>query len=231
MKVGQLVAGFRVFIEAKKDDVTDTWESTVCEIVAEEDLLAIAKLKERFLDFDFCFVNPIYENNMVLDFGSKDVVKNLVILRGTDPYAWHGVTVFNVTLPKYGRVHAVAALTQELPHNRRGSYRIRILKPGEMHVSGIENVRKVMVNDISATGIGLVVDDTDGVSDNLRVKVCFQDDMRFELDAVVRRIKPLSEKRSIVGCEFVKPSDTVAQFVNLKQIKLKKSQQQHFRKT
>lgn len=52
MKVGQLVAGFRVFIEAKKDDVTDTWESTVCEIVAEEDLLAIAKLKERFLDFE-----------------------------------------------------------------------------------------------------------------------------------------------------------------------------------
>lgn len=230
MKVGNIAAGMRVFIEANKDNATEEWETRVCELSDEADFSAVQRLKDRFTELDFCFLEPIFEDGMIVDFGSKDVVKHLMILRGVDPYAWRNVKVFNVSLPVHGRVHAVAASTEEVPHNRRGSYRVKILKSGELSVGNSYDRRTVTVNDISATGIGLVVSNMEDIHEGTMVRVNFFDENRFDVRAVVRRIKPISTNNTIVGCEFERHSDSIAQFVNMKQVKLRKSMTTRYRK-
>lgn len=226
MKIGELQTGTRVFLEATKEGTTQEWQTTVCGITAEEDLIAIHKLASRFPTYEFNFLDPIIENGMLVDFGSKEVKKNLVHTKGQDPYAWKNVAVFNVSLPKYGRTHAVAATGEDLPHNRRGSFRVHIAKPGQIYLPGDIYGRKVIVNDLSATGIGLIVDNVEGIQKDDKLNVKFVDENRFSLNAYVRRIHEMGPQRIVVGCEFDKFSDSVAQFVNMKQVQFRRAMQE-----
>lgn len=222
MRVSEIEAGTRVFVEAIRGEHMENWETHVYQIQYKQDLIVLQKLKEKYQGFDFCFLEPIYVEGKLVDFSSKEFVKNLVIIKEASPYAWQKVAVFNMSLPKAGRVHVVASARQELPHNRRGSFRIRILQPGELAIIDTEIVRSVVVNDISATGVGLMVKNMANIQVGSRINISFFDEGRFYLNATVRRIKQLAVDRYIVGCEFDRQSESVAQYVNLKQLKMRR---------
>lgn len=226
MKLGILLGGEKVVMEVSKQESSKSFETRVCSIADKNDLMAMQKLTDRFPDYEFAFLEPIMENGVYVDFSSKEVTKNLIQTRDMTPYAWKNVAVFNIKLPAYGRVLAVASAGSDVPYNRRGSYRVRIAKPGEVYLNGDANGRSVIVNDISATGIGLIVSDTEGFTKNTPLSVKFFDENNFKVKASVRRVHELSPERCVIGCEFDKFSDSVAQFVNMKQVKQRRAMQE-----
>lgn len=217
MKISQLEPNTPITIESTKENLFLSFDSSICELSSQEDITVVEHMQANFSKIDFCFVNGIHEEEFLLDYTSDAVQNDLVVVIDDKPWAWKNVRIMNMTLPVYGRIHVVMTTSGELPHNRRGNFRMEIDKPCEYNILGDTTKYQGVVQDISASGIGILVTDIKGISENTMLQINFTDVNKFYLTATVKRIKELPPSKYLVGLEFDRPSDSISAYICKKQ--------------
>ncbi|MBO4903241.1 MAG: PilZ domain-containing protein [Lachnospiraceae bacterium] len=149
------------------------------------------------------------------------------------PYAWTEVKII-VAAFKKDNYYLIMSNQNAKESNRRAGYRQWVGHDGNLKLGLEPGSRDVVVKDISTGGIGLVVDGEVAPRIGETVHITYTDKVRtsnglpkefnFSLKAIVARKDDSDPRRTVIGCQFDKPNETVGQYINLKQIEHKQSQ-------
>ena len=184
------------------------------ETVNEENF--INAFKEKYPKLVFCILNPIREDDKLINFEGDTVTD---FIAGTDqlPIIWTNVKILNIYLPEKGAVHFVISKEVGKPTNRRNGFRISMNVTASMRYNDtlFENIT---IRDISVSGIGIECKNADFEIGN-DIQVCFEDEgKKFVLNASIVR-KQEGERITVLGCKFHNTSNILAQYINTKQQK------------
>ncbi|MBP5383656.1 MAG: PilZ domain-containing protein [Lachnospiraceae bacterium] len=146
------------------------------------------------------------------------------------PYSWSEVKIITASFKKE-TYYLIMSNQNAKESNRRAGYRQWVGHDGNLKLGLEPGSREVVIKDISTGGIGLVVDGEVAPRIGETVHITYTDKVRtsnglpkefnFSLKAVVARKDDTMPNRTVIGCQFDKPNETVGHYINLKQIEHK----------
>lgn len=178
-----------------------------------------------FVSNDVLYVNPFTYNDSIVSFDAPGLSISMMALKEDSvPYFWQNIDI-KKTVHEDEVYHCITSSIEGVRLNRRSAYRVFFGDEGDCFIPAVDPLR-VIIRDISANGIGLMVneDDKDKFSFGLKVRVTFSDQsMRFSADIFARVVRVVKlEKGYVVGCEFAAVYPEIGKYVTAKQLKLKK---------
>ncbi|MBR5337025.1 MAG: PilZ domain-containing protein [Lachnospiraceae bacterium] len=203
-------------------------DSIINVLVSKEDSSISLTTTMAFYDEDILFVNPfLYEDNIV-SFDVPDLNVEMMVVRENEvPYYWKRVHVGIMKIDG-NTYHAISSRHAGVRLNRRNSFRVFVGEEGsaQFQLRGGDKL-PILVKDISATGIGFLVqgDDDEYFQPGDQVHINYIDkEERFGIDVVGRVVRSTStEKGRLYGCSFSKVYPQINKYVTDKQIHKKKS--------
>lgn len=160
------------------------------------------------------FLTPIRMNGKIVGFPEHCDV-SLLYCEDDHVYSWPNITVKAV---RYGKkvYHCTSLIGDALTVNRRGSYRVYV--GTEMPITtftseGPKNIR-VLIKDISETGLGFFSTEEFAVGRTIRLNILLKNNKELRLGAQIVRIQE-DENRSdfLYGCKFLEKSPLLAGYL------------------
>lgn len=173
-------------------------------------------------------IRLLEEEGKVVTFPAGIIYKVFISHEGV-PYMWNEVAIKQIVHPKTGdKMHLVISNQDARQYNRREYYRLYLGYEGVAQIGSVHKAKHVLVKDISATGIGFILDKKDaenvGIGDEVHIK--FEDSFtntKFDMiTRIVRVVDDEDENRSIYGCKQDKYSETLNKYVITKQREMTK---------
>lgn len=190
-----------------------TNDSVEIEILYKGKRKSFPSVAKVFLE-DAVLISPITVGSKSVGFSEDMKARFSVVIKGT-PFIWDDP---KIRLVKYGKgmYHMVTLKGAGNYVNRRQAYRQYIGE--EMPITllrqdGHRDALKVLVKDLSETGVGLVSDVKMETDDSIRLRIS---DAGFlmSINAVVVRIQEDKERRDrIYGCQFTEKVPKLAQYI------------------
>ncbi|MCR5721424.1 MAG: PilZ domain-containing protein [Lachnospiraceae bacterium] len=179
-----------------------------------------------FYDEDLLFVNPfMYEDNIV-SFDVPDLNVEMMVVRENEvPYYWKRVHVGLMKIDG-NTYHAISSRHTGVRLNRRNSFRVFVGEEGSAFQARGGEKLPIIVKDISATGIGFLVQgiDEDYFDMGEQVHINYIDkEERFGIDVVGRVVRTSrTDKGTLYGCSFSKVYPQINKYVTDKQLHKRK---------
>lgn len=142
-------------------------------------------------------------------------------------YEWKNVIPYMANLKSGERYLLLICAEKGKPVNRREHFRIWLGMEGTLKVGVSKNTMPVIIKDLSASGMGLVVQkDKELIKNGSLVHVYFYDE-DFELDykigGIVVRREEIDENRMLIGCRFTTEHASISTYIQRKErLNLKK---------
>ena len=201
-------------------------DSIINVLVSKEDSSISLTTTMAFYDEDLLFVEPfMYEDNIV-SFDVPDLSVEMMVVRENEvPYYWKRVHVGVVKID--GKTyHAISSRHTGVRLNRRNSFRVFVGEEGSAFQTRTGERFPVIIKDISATGIGFLLQgvDEDYFSPGDQVHINYIDkEERFGIDVVGRVVRSFETDKGILyGCSFSKVYPQINKYVTNKQIHKRK---------
>ena len=157
---------------------------------------------------------------------TDDTSVHVFCIADKKPYAWSEVKIILASFKKE-TYYLIMSNQNAKETNRRAGYRQWVGHDGSLKLGLEPGSRDVVIKDISTGGIGLVVDGDVAPKIGETVHITYTDkvqtsngipkEFNFSLKAVVARKDDTIPNRTIIGCMFVKPNETVGKYINMKQ--------------
>lgn len=168
---------------------------------------------KEFID-DAVLISPIVIGGKAVGFPEDLKTRFSVVVNGT-PYVWNDP---KIRLVKYaGNMYHMVSLPGEGNYvNRRQAYRQYVGE--EMPITlfrqgGERDALKVLVKDLSETGVGIVSDVIMDVEDSIRLRIS-DEGFLMSVNAVIVRIQEDKDKRDrIYGCQFTEKIPKLSQYI------------------
>ena len=161
---------------------------------------------------------------------TEDSTLHVFAIIDKKPYAWSEVKIIAASFKKETS-YLIMSNQNAKESNRRAGYRQWVGHDGSLKLGLEPGSRDVVIKDISTGGVGLVVDgdvaprigETVHITytDKVKTSTGMPKEFNFSLKATVARKDDSVPNRTIIGCQFDKPNETVGQYINLKQIEHK----------
>ncbi|MBR6452102.1 MAG: PilZ domain-containing protein [Lachnospiraceae bacterium] len=142
------------------------------------------------------------------------------------PYTWTDLRIIIASFKKK-TYYLIMSNQNAKESNRRAGYRQWVGHDGSLKLGLEAGSREVVIKDISTGGIGLVVDGEVAPKIGETVHITYTDrvttssglpkEFNFSLKATVARKDDSNPDRTVIGCRFDKPNETVGKYINLKQ--------------
>lgn len=225
MYINEMQIGSDVTIEAVDGNNRINLKSEVVEI--DPQLHAILAKRARILP-----IRLLEQDGMVVSF-PKGIKYNVVISSDGNPFIWRELSIQMITHPKTGeRYHVILSEQEGHAFNRRENYRLFMGCDGTVQLNNSNKQYHVLVKDISAQGLGFLIDQDDklNLSIGQQVQVRFEDGVefnntKFDLATFIIRIVEIEEENKwLVGCKQEKFSDNLNRYVSAKQRERMKKQ-------
>lgn len=206
MLLSELQPGATIQVEAARGVRTKAFDTTVIEVEG-----TVIK------------VEPIYQDDKLVGFDAGGIVVTAYVPSAEDGkvFSYNCVSVKSLKGPDGKVYQEITCQTEEgKVANRRGACRIWVGTEGEVKIGDDNSRHKIVVKDISSTGIAIVCDDTLDVSMGVPITVTFKDEkskQEFRLTAAVVRHEDADHRRIVYGCKFGQENDTVLKYVYAKQ--------------
>lgn len=178
------------------------------------------KTKTVFCINDMLFVEPVRQDEAVLDFSGKDLTISLTYAQKDGiVLEWKKCAIKNVRYQKV--LYTILYSTAEGKKvNRRDTYRQFLAYEGILHFDKSRRERKVTVRDISVMGVGIIMEEEHELKDMGLLYLEFRDeelDLPLQLCAKPVRKESLNETQIMYGCRIVQSDINMGRYIALKQ--------------
>ena len=202
-------------------------DSIINVVVSKEDSSISLTTTMAFYDEDILFVNPFMYEDSLVSFDVPDLTVDMMVVRENEvPYYWKRVHIGLMKVDG-NTYHAISSRHTGVRLNRRNSFRVFVGEQGSACELRGGDTLPVIVKDISATGIGFLLQ---GVNEDIfspgdQVHINYIDkEERFGIDVVGRVVRSFeTEKGILYGCSFSKVYPQINKYVTDKQIHKRKS--------
>jgi len=175
-------------------------------------------------------IKVLEEDDKVVTFPAGIVYKIYISHEGT-PFLWTEVAIKLIHHPKTGeKMHLIVSNQDAKQYNRREYYRLFLGYDGVAQIGANHKAFKVLVKDISATGVGFILDKNDMITVSIgdEVHLKFEDSFtntKFDMiTRIVRIVDEEEDNRALMGCQQEKYSESLNKYVTVKQREKSKSQ-------
>lgn len=173
---------------------------------------------------DDLFVEPFEHNGSCITFNSPDLTMEVLAVRpGEVPYLWKGVKVTKSQVDGHP-CHCISSTVTGVRLNRRNSFRVFVGIEGSMMEMAGHRTAKILVKDISSTGIGFILDkpELEEFKPGTMLHITYEDpDMRFKVDVegrVVRKAE-IDNISTLYGLHFTRLYPQIDQYITKKQLR------------
>ena len=198
MKLGELNTNDKVFIKFKLENNEFQFESEVL------------NSNESFVKLE-C----IHVKNKPLNFENSNILVDILFCRKEgNPILWKKCKLTNSNIPK--RCYILPSELSGNAINRRQDYRLDLQKLVVGQVKENTPSIKVILNDISASGMSVIVPVSSEPKIDDFISVFLNDEKfnrNFRIHAKIIRIQEMDNKRVICGCIFRKQSKEVEKYI------------------
>lgn len=232
MYIGDLEEGATIDILVKSGDKKVTLNTT-CHIADNAtDQKLVLHFFRKYQYGSGIMANVIARNGKFIGFNTlADASINILSVNEKHPYVWSDVKIITANFKK-GTYYLIMSNQNAKELNRRSSFRQWIGHDGNLKMGLSAGSNAVVIRDISTTGVGIIVRSdlveprigemvhitySDKVNDGI-----FDKEFNFSLNAFVARKEIVDGNRTIIGCRFEKPNESIGKYINLKQTEHKK---------
>lgn len=175
------------------------------------------------VDEEYIYINVIKIQDKILGFTNSSVKVNLILpLENERPIIWENIEL--KTLYYKNKKQSVYQISNKIgkQYNRRGNFRIPIMIQADAQMGLHKTVEKVIVKDISSTGISILVDKNYNCKIQDELHVVFYDpalSKKINITCYVMREQQLKNGQYVYGCKFKEESDSIMKYIQEKQRK------------
>lgn len=225
MYISEMCGGQPVKLEVEINGAKMEFETTVVAVEDKKQMKALEGIAQKF---PYVLVEPITKNDKVIGFPPNGVnyVVSYVDKDTKKPYEWHNVLVKQVAFADGSKYHIFISDKNAKEVNRRERYRLWLGCDGILQMGLSQKSLRVIVKDISATGVSFIIENRENIDASLIpkrssiVSLSFSDaetNTKFKINASVVRIEEMEDGRTLYGCRLMQESGAIAKFVNTKQ--------------
>lgn len=228
MFISDLTAGMEVSVEASNKEAKINLKTTVANYTDTADVEKIEAIKADNKNVKFVVLDPIREQNFLVNFNAEGVSNSLVLIMEGKPQIWPGVSIKNIRLPVYGSVHIVVSKKEAVSYNRRQYFRVFVGAEGLIRRTELDEPKAVTVKDISEGGVAFIVRPSErqyARGEILYLNFTPPGGGQINLSLVIVRVEEMADGRITVGCRLKNRSELVAKYVNQKQHEQMKGKQ------
>ena len=220
MYVEELKAEDLVTIEAAKADNVVKIETTVVEVSSERAQERLDSIKEKIKTEHCTLVQVLKDNECIIDFSDKSVKCSAIGISDTKLYQWGRVALVKMKFLDLGTVHLMVSNDESKSFNRRSEYRLSLTCEADLHIKDVEGKFRCIVRDISAHGIGIMVNADMEIDRQSVISIAFTyEGTEFEVRARVIRKVHSNNNRVLVGCLIGGCNVDLPKFINAEQSK------------
>lgn len=220
MYVEELKAEDLVTIEATKGDNVIKIETSVVEVSSERDQERLNSIKEKIKTEHCTLVQVLKDNECIIDFSDKSVKCSAIGISDTKLYQWRRVALVKMKFLDLGTVHLMVSNDESKSFNRRSEYRLSLTCEADLHIKDVEGKFRCIVRDISAHGIGIMVNADMEIDRQSVISIVFTyEGTEFEVRARVIRKVHSNNNRVLVGCLIGGCNVDLPKFINAEQSK------------
>jgi len=225
MYIDEIGGGMTVKLEAVIGTTMLEFETKTVAVDDKKQLRALEGISKKT---PYILVEAVKKNDKVIGFPEKGAsyLVTYTDQKNKKPYQWPGVAVKQVAFPTGEKFHVFISSKNMKELNRRDSFRLWLGCQGFIQ-DGLNNKYfPALIKDISATGIGFIVEDKhlENISYPPKmmgtVLLTFTDETteaQFKVAATVVRIEEMSAGRKLYGAKFPQENARIAKYVNEKQ--------------
>lgn len=225
MFISEMCGGEPVRLVLTANGAKMEFKSTV---VAIDDKKKLKALESVVKNYPYALVEAITKEDKVIGFPSSGVEYTVAYVdkESKKAFEWHEVTVKQVSFADGTKNHIFISEKNVKELNRRERYRLWLGCDGILQIGLNSKSVRVIIKDISATGVSFIIEDKQAVDGNMIPKMStiialsFSDsetNTKFKLNASVVRIEEHEDGRMFFGCRLMQESAAIAKFVNTKQ--------------
>ena len=220
MYVEELKAEDLVTIEAAKGDNVVKIETSVVEASSERDQERLDSIKEKIKTTHCALVQVLKDNECIIDFSDKSVKCSAIGISATKLYQWERVALVKMKFLDLGTVHLMVSNDESKSFNRRSEYRLSLTCEADLRIKDVEGKFRCIVRDISAHGIGIMVNADMEIDRQSVISITFTyEGTEFEVRARVIRKVHSNNNRVLVGCLIGGCNVDLPKFINAEQSK------------
>lgn len=217
MRIEELTAGQSVTLLAHLNNEQLTFDTTIQEVYPKKRLVLAA---------------PVYQNNKVVAFRSKNLIVDLLVNRNdAQPILFQNVTITLLKKPDNSLCYRLQTIAEGKIYNRRQNFRCFIGKEIIMQCGLNHSTCEAVLRDISVSGFSVVCDSDVKLDTNQIIHVVYKDYLEetdqsfvFHLYGIIVRTQELENGRILYGCRLNARVIGLDSYIMLKErLRLKKS--------
>lgn len=221
MLINELEANVEITIEVRNAETGIELKTKIIDLASltKDELASIKEYAGKTVLMPYAIAEKINFGSTGVSFKGTDYHMKVQAPKGSRMYVWKDIQIFGIRLKSGKVLQLVATATEAKELNRRKAYRVYIGKEGMALIGNNNKPRSVTVKDISATGIGVIIENfIDPVEPHTDIHVTFEytTDVKdkFSIHAEVLTCIPMGEGRHLLGCTFKKYSQAIERFVS-----------------
>lgn len=209
MLIGNLDHGTAVTIHVTDGVKAVQLNSQVVELSSTDRQVCLEKANS--LDYQsFIVIKVIKAGERILNFSSENISCTITALSHKKPYSWKDVKIVALALPEQGMIHMVLSNDDMNTFNRRNEYRLFLGQEGSCRFGDSKESRKVLIKDVSCSGVGMVISKGDNIKINagMEAEVQFQDSdsdgnmQKYTLNGKIVRFVAMGNGKELIGCRL-----------------------------
>ena len=175
------------------------------------------------VDDEHIYIGIIKVQDKILGFTNSSIKVDLILFFEDErPIIWEDVELKTIYHQKKKR--SVYQVTNKMgkQYNRRSTFRIPIMLEADAQMGIHRTVERVIIKDISSTGVSILVDKNYNCRPEEELHVVFYDSLlskKVNITCYVTREQHLENGQYIYGCKFKEESDNITKYIQERQRK------------
>lgn len=210
MRIDEVTAGQTVTLMAALNGEQLSFNTTISDVFPKKKLI---------------LAEPVYRNDKVVTFRTKDLIIDLLVTRGDEqPILFKGITVTLMKKSDGSLCYNLTAPSEGKPINRRQNFRCFIGKCITMQCGLDRGTCEAVLKDVSVSGFAVVAAPNVNLSPNQVVHVLLEDFLEetkenytFHLYGLVVRKEEISKGRFLYGCRLNNKVAGLDNYIMIKQ--------------
>lgn len=166
------------------------------------------------------FFNTVMIGDKPLNFSKTDIKVSLHCIRpDLAPVVWENIEL-KLVKSKSGYIYCYHGPINGTAVNRRNQFRMYVGTLGEAQIGTHSTATRVIVKDISATGIAIISSEDHDVSQIDSIHIMYKDEKvnkRLNIRAQVVRKTELPDGRFVYGCSMGEENSEIEQYIQERQ--------------
>ncbi len=214
--IDQLEPGSKITIHSYLNNASVDLDSAIAEVSA-SDLAFLQNLFKRISNTHYAVIEPIHEQDLLINFKAGNVLSDIYYTVDGKPYVWRSANIINLQLPQHGSVHVLVSKEQCYQYNRRRFYRVWLGVNGVLQSTDSSD-KRILIRDISESGIGFISDTDLELKKNTAGTISFVSDQNsYSFKVVIVRLEQMEDGRFAYGARLLALNEVAARLVHTKQ--------------